>query len=183
MTDALIVAVAALGVLTCLNLLLTYGLVRRVSEHDRQLAHRESGLPASKGEPAPGTPISAFTATTVDGRALTEQSFAAGLAYVGFFSVACPPCHEQLPRFVNAVLPLDGTRVLIVVVDDSPEANRLDSFVAGARGAGQVVVEGPMGPVATAFGVRKLPTMVVIDDGVVTTSGHVADQLPVPVQM
>ena len=183
MNGALIGLATVLGLIACLNLLLTYGLIRRVREHDRQLAEAGGGPVSPAPGPRIGTPLRAFATETVDGLRLTEQDFTSGVAYLGFFSTTCPPCREQLPKFADTVTRHGRSRTLVVVVtDDHPGGNEAGSFVEIARAAGLVVVvEKPLGPVAGALEVSRLPTMIVLDDGVVAASGTSADRLPVPV--
>jgi thiol-disulfide isomerase/thioredoxin len=177
-------ALAVLGVLTLINLVLTCGVIRRLREYEARHVPDGSMGPEL---PAPGTPIPDFSATTVDGCDVTHTSYSTGIAYVGFFSPACPPCREQLPRFLATVRAVDPRKVLIVIADDAPAPSSASAALptdatdaADADAAGRIVVEAHQGPVASAFAAHALPTLLALRDGVVIASGHTVDALPQP---
>jgi hypothetical protein len=175
----LLAGTISVGVLAGLSLIMTYGVVRRLREHDRQLAQLQAVLTPGPATPALRAPVAEFVASTVDGVEVTHRDFREGESFVGLFSTHCTACHEQLPRFIEAVAHADPRRVLIVLADDG-DAGVLARFRAQALAAGQVVIEQNMGPVATAFGIDRWPTMLVLQDAVVTVNVHTADGLSVP---
>jgi hypothetical protein len=179
MTGLALVAIALLGVLTLLNLILTYGVIRRLREHEERLG-KDSATPALPEQPAIGTPLPAFTAMTTAGQQITDRDFAAGTVYVGIFSTQCRPCHEQLPRFLERVSTLDPYRVLLVINDDGDDPVTLADLVARAATVGRVVMAPTPAPLATALGVERFPTMLMLDDGVVVANSHDTGRLPVP---
>lgn len=169
--------IAVLGALTLLNLLLTYGVIRRLREHTRLLAGIGSAAPML----APGSTVGDFAATTLDGELVSRDALS-GQTLVGFFSPGCPACTERLPDFVaRAATPAHGrARTLAVIAggDESYAAQR-EQLAAVAR----VVVEPERsGPVGRAFGVSAYPVFALVDPaGEVLASGYTLDSIPAPV--
>jgi hypothetical protein len=172
--------VVVVGVLTLLNLLLTFGVIRRLREHTELISARgESVSPdlmLGVGD-SPG----GFSAVATDGTAVSREGLVAG-QFVGFFSPNCDPCAEMAPRFVDraATLPGGRSQALAVVVGGADEVAEM---VALLEPVARVVVEDSLGAgsVAGAFGVRGVPAICELDgDGVVTAAGFDVVELPVP---
>lgn len=88
----LIAALAVLATLCVLNLLLTFGIVRRL----RQMEDEELGdLTLAVGSALPD-----FTAVTTTGNRVSSSTVGRG-AVVAFFSPDCGACRRQLPRFTE----------------------------------------------------------------------------------
>ncbi|WP_433041631.1 hypothetical protein [Dactylosporangium sp. CS-033363] len=150
-------AVAVVGVLCVIDLLLTVGVIRRLREHTEQLAQALAGRP----------PAIAAPGTTVD--------FDGSASVVGFFSPGCGPCAELLPKFVERVA---GESVLAVVVGDGAE---VDSMVELLAPVARVVREDHGGTVAAAFGVSSFPSVFAMDGRTIAGSGHDLGALRAPV--
>lgn len=188
-TSYLFAAVVLVGIIGLLNLLLTFGVIRRLKEHDVAIAARPHGGPDGELMLPVGAPVGAFSTATVDGATVTQEVFA-DLSVVGFFSTDCAPCQERLPQFVDyaAAFPGGRERVLVVVIaepaPDAPAADaeppKVDRFVAQASAVARVVVEPHGGPVATAMSVQGFPVMAVIDGGTLVASGSTLNDIPVP---
>jgi hypothetical protein len=168
----LVVAVAVVGAVAALNLLLTLGVIRRLREHTETLATLAAG--GGLG-PAPDLMLPAgqrpaeFHTETVDGAEVSLASLATP-ALLGFFSLHCEPCREWAPRFVAAArqLPHGRSQALAVVVG---EGAGISDEVAELRSVAQVVVEPDNGPVSRAFGVKGWPALCRLDqDGTITTT-------------
>ncbi|MGY3515353.1 TlpA family protein disulfide reductase [Micromonospora sp. PTRAS2] len=172
-------AVIVVGVIGLLNLILTFGLVKRLREHSERLA----GLEAGHGDQImlqAGDTVGPFQAVTEDGVALTRDGLA-GRTLVSFFSPGCAPCKERMPQFIQyaAEHPGGRDRVLAVVVSDPDAAG---GSVAALTPVARVVVESDRGPVCTAFGVQGFPAIGLIDEsGVVIASGSRLDEISTPV--
>jgi hypothetical protein len=173
MMSVLAALVAVTAALCLLDLLLTFGVIRRLREHERRLA--DIGAPPRR-RLEPGSPIGPFTATTTDGALVSGATLPAG-AVVAFFSPTCAPCAEQLPRFVDfaATLPGGPKQAFAVVCGDLMQA---DPLVAKLEPVAQVLVEDSGGPLAAAFGVFAFPTLYVVDgDGTIRANGGSVDVL------
>lgn len=163
-----IAAVVVVGVLCVLDLLLTYGVIRRLREHTELLSRRPAGIPDIIIDA--GSTVGSFAATTVDGDVLAEDDLAAG-TIVGFFSPGCGACVEKLPTFVKvaAANPGGPDRALAVVVGGEEDTREQ---VAALAPAARVVVVQPGHEIETAFEVKGFPAFVLIGaGGVVTVSG------------
>jgi thiol-disulfide isomerase/thioredoxin len=175
----LIASVVFVGILCGVNLLLTFGVVRRLREHAELLAG--TPRPVDNDSPVPvGSVVGEFSVTTADGEVVTRDSLDGGTV-VGFFSPGCGPCEELLPRFVEYAAS-EAVRVVAVVAAPDMQAGEMAAQLAPVA---RVVVEGAFGgPVSTAFGVRGYPALCVVDgDGTVIAGGSTMDALPVTAQV
>ena len=120
----LAVAVAVVGVLCLIDLVLTLGVVRRLRDHTSRLTAMNAAaldIP-SDALRAPGTPVDPFTVTDIDGvdRSLGDL---AEPTLVAFFAPDCPACEEKLPAFLAyASLPAESYDIgtVVAVVDYFP---------------------------------------------------------------
>jgi hypothetical protein len=160
-------AIVLVGGLCVLNLLLTYGVVRRLREHNELLAQRPPAAPDVIA--GAGSEVGAFTASTVNGDTLTSDDLATG-TMVGFFSPGCSACVEQLPRFVDvaAAHPGGQDRVLAVVAGSEDGATK---YVSSLSPTAQVVVGRHGAEIEKAFAIQGYPAFALVSGGVVTVSG------------
>ncbi|WP_329492824.1 hypothetical protein [Kitasatospora herbaricolor] len=158
----LAVALAGVGALSLLNLVVAIGVVRRLREHSERLAN-VGGPATGPSDPlvAPvGGRVGSFRATG-SGGPVTDQDLADG-TLVAFFSPSCLPCQEKLPGFVAhaADRPGGDGRILAVVVGDAEESRPMLAALAPVV---RTVHEELDGPVGTAFGVRAFPASVRVE--------------------
>jgi thiol-disulfide isomerase/thioredoxin len=173
-----VAALVVTNALTLLNLLLLFGVIRRLRE---QSVPPLGGQPADDGLPV-GTRVEAFETTDIDGHAVRLDELPAG-AIVGFFSPGCGPCETLLPKFVAHSEALPGGRgsALAVVVGAPDDA--ADYVVRLSRVARVVVEDSPGAAVGHAFRVSGYPTVFQLDgDGTVLFSGASLERLPVPAE-
>ena len=155
-------AVAFVGVVSVLNLALSFGVVRRLREHERVLAKLPMDLVGAGGAlvGAIGSPIADFEAPILGGGTLTPAWFT-GETLVGFFTPGCRPCTEQLPGFLEAAraVPAGPAGVVAVVVGEPSAATTAHggSVIEELAQVATVVVQGRGGPMVSAFDVRGYP--------------------------
>ncbi|TWP51200.1 hypothetical protein FKR81_16410 [Lentzea tibetensis] len=160
-----IAACALLGALVLLNLALTFGVIRRLREHEEKLAGGgqvvRPRLVIETGESAGD-----FSSTDVDGITLARKDLGPGL--VSFFTPSCTACEERLPVFVREAAREPRERVVVVVVGgESETADLVRQLTPVAR----VFVEAVNGPLSKAFQVTGFPAAVRVDgNGVVVES-------------
>lgn len=172
----LIAAVAIVGFLCALDLLLTFGVIRRLREHTAMLSEprREAGVPQGL---SPGERPAEFAAIATDGTRVTGP---AGLRVVALLAAWCSACPETVPPFLDY---LSGNliareSVLAVVVDGEGEP---PPYLARLAAVAQVSFEPSDGALSTAFKVDGFPTFVLLDaDGAVRASGWDPAELPAP---
>lgn len=177
-------AVALVGVLCLLDLVLTVGVIRRLRQHtqlfDAQIA---GGRPALR--PRPGHRVGDFEAADTNGLAVDRDLLGPG-TLIGFFTTDCVPCKELLPRFVDHVagLGLDPEQVIAVLA--APEAD--ENMIAQLGSVARVVVQASDGPMVRAFDLSGFPTLVRMGpNGLVDAAGAVLEAIqrpaftPVPV--
>ncbi|MFE3201699.1 TlpA family protein disulfide reductase [Embleya sp. NPDC055664] len=163
----LISAVVLLAALTVLNLLLTFGIVRKLRAQGAAGAGADLD-PADLLLPV-GSTAPEFAAVTVAGKTVSRERL--GAALFGFFSPNCPACKERMPAFLEVARRAgeDGRRVLAVVHGDEAETREQ---VAALTGVAQVVVEPVGGPLGLGFAVAGYPVFGLIDEnGTITASG------------
>jgi hypothetical protein len=168
-------AVAVALVCTLLNLLLVFGVLRKLREHDALLAGATPpGRDHSDAIAAVGATVAAVTASTLDGGPVSSRR-GDGSLLVGFFSPGCRPCEERIPEFIR-FHERTGIAAVAVVVDtdgdSGPHVRRLSGHV-------EVVVEPAGGTFGTAFQVTSYPALCLVDTaGVVLASGNAFSDLP-----
>ncbi|SEF94552.1 hypothetical protein SAMN05444920_1011082 [Nonomuraea solani] len=172
----LTVAVIVVGALCLLNLLLTFGVIRRLRAHTERLEILGAqGVRTSELIPVPGYEVPEVAAATVDG----EPVSFAERTLVAFFAQGCSACEDKLPEFVShaGAVPGGRDRVLAVVSGEPGRmAATIDALAAVAR-----VVTGPQAdPVIAAFGVRAFPTFGVVEGGTVRAIDNDLARLPEP---
>ncbi len=92
---ALAIAVVLFGALSVLNLLLLFGVLRRLREG--------VGSRPQPGGAVPGPPM-APVGTIVQGTTASWD----GETLVGFFTPGCGPCEQQLPAFIEYARSANG---------------------------------------------------------------------------
>jgi len=168
----LIAAVILVGALCTIDLLLTFGVIRRLREHTELLA--QGGGPGGPTVLRPGERVTGVVAVDVDGRPVPTD-----VGLVGFFSPSCVACEQLLPKFADRASGFPGgpDRVLAVIADELPGTGKYEMAL---HGLARIVLEPDSGPLATAFRVTAYPAWCLLDGtGTVLASGHAADPLPV----
>ena len=164
----LFAAVAIVGILCVLNLVLTFGVIRRLREDTARLAAEHRFAIEVGRRPAE------FTARTIDGEEVSLKH----PALVGFFAAGCEPCTAQIEPFVvqAAKLP-DGAAQVLVVIDGTTETAQ--DYITALSPVAQIVLEvGNNGPVKSAFELTGFPSVFLLDDdGVVVASGMAVSDL------
>jgi len=158
----LVVAVALVGALCVLNLLLSFGVIRRLREHTKLIdaVYEFVGSTPGTGSdgPAAGDTVADFRATTTGGEPVARDDLAPSTV-VAFLAADCQGCHEQLPDFLAWARGQDRQRVLAVV---NGHGSAADALVEQLTPAARVVLEDEKPPVAGAFGVRSYPQFCVL---------------------
>jgi thiol-disulfide isomerase/thioredoxin len=178
----LTIAVALVGLLCLLDLVLTLGVVRRLREHAEVLAN----LPGQGGaEPPVGAAVGPFAARAVDGERVTQDHLV-DQTLVAFFSPGCAPCEELRPAFVRFAAAHPGGRGQVLAVLTAPaeldSGEHADAVAELAPVARVVVQEQGDEVVAAAFGVRRYPTLCLVDaNGRIAASGSSLTSLRAPV--
>jgi len=167
-------AIVVVGLLCLTDLLLTFGVIRRLREHTQQLA-------GFYGQDAPVTDLAddevpaPFTALGTSGEQLTGP---AGLRLVAFFSAGCSACPERVPGFLGYLREnrLARDEVLVVIASSQPEPV---SYAEQLAEVAPVCVEPPGGELGTAFKVRGYPAFCLLDAaGSVSAASHEPTALP-----
>lgn len=156
-------AVILVGAATAVNLVLTFGIIRRM-----RLSAQKAEPPRTVAPPPKlpvGTELAPFTATTVDGREVGRESLLGERSLIGFFSTSCGACKEQAPGFVSYAEAegYDAGRVLAVVQGPAEETDAFVTHLAGETAAPGVIVEPAGGPVSEALGVAAYPLFYRVD--------------------
>jgi hypothetical protein len=169
-------AVALVGVLCLLNLLLMLGVIRRLREHGEMISRVGMTEMPVIGL-TPGERVAAFSAVTTGGQSLTSES---GLRVAAFFSSSCSICPERAAPFADY---LSGHRVLrdsvltVVVGSASEPPPYLDRLADST----QICVVPDDAGVIKAFKVKGFPAFFLLDAaGTVLATGYDPAMLPHP---
>jgi hypothetical protein len=172
--------VVVVGALCLLDLLLTFGVIRRLQAHTGHLEQLLKGSSSDEPFPPVGAPIDEFTATTTAGEPVGPAQLT-DTTVVAFFSPGCSPCREKLPAFV-AGMPAYGLgreQILAVVSGAGGQSARAGEAIEMADALARVaraVVDGDRA-VANAFHMNAFPGFCVVDGtGTVLASGSNLDR-------
>jgi hypothetical protein len=173
----LIAGLAVVGAVCLLDLLLTFGVIRRLREHTELLA----------GTAVPDVPVigltprqvpAAFETTTTGGVPVHGP---AGYQVVSFFSSSCSICPERVAPFLRYLADhhVPAASVLAVVVGPRDEP---PPYLERLAGVAQVCTEEHNGVVGKAFKIVGYPAFCVLGpDGAVLAAGYDPAELPEPV--
>lgn len=167
-------AVIFVGCLCLLDLLLTFGVLRRLREHATLLAGQAADQVPGL---APGARPAPFTAVSTAGETIAGPS---GLRLAAFFSTSCSICPGKIAPFVRYVrsagLHQDG--VLAIVATESGA----NDYVHELSGAASVCLEPQGGSLGNAFQINGYPAFFLLDaDGVIVSAAFDPADLPKPV--
>lgn len=173
----LIAAVILVGILCVLDLLLTFGVIRRLREHTELMRDRQHPAAPSVIRLVPGQLPEPVTAVSVDGAPISGP---AGLRLAGFFSAWCSACPERVTPFIDYVrsnqIARDDVLVVLLAGEDGPP-----SYLDKLAEVAQVTVQSDGNPVGEAFGVSGYPAFCLLDSGgAVVAAGFDPAALPVP---
>lgn len=167
MTTTLSAGVVLALVLTVLNLVLTFAVIRKLRDG---AGTSTSVHNPSAGLPRPGLRIGEFAAETTDGAEVTERDLLGDRKLVAFVSPTCEPCKDVVAEIALPGRPLAMPLHAFVVGDGGAETM---SVVATLRSHGTVAVIDAGHAAARAFGgVDGYPTLMLVEGGVVAASGR-----------
>ncbi|MGW8556694.1 hypothetical protein [Streptomyces tubercidicus] len=118
--DYLSASVVLVGLLCILNLVLTYGMIRRLREQVADAGGKALEVPRSVL--GAGSTVGSFSAIDTEGGSLTRDDLSEG-QWVTFMSPGCPACEELLPLVAERARAYGPERVLAVVVRDADKDN------------------------------------------------------------
>jgi hypothetical protein len=167
-------AVIFVGCLCLLDLLLTFGVLRRLREHAALLA---AGPADQAPGLAPGERPAPFVAVSATGQAISGPS---GLRMAAFFSTSCSVCPAAVAPFLRYLRSagLSPDQVLAVIASETEATD----YLADLAGAACACVEPQGGSLGNAFQINAFPSFFLLDDhGVIVASAFDPDALPEPV--
>lgn len=160
-------AVVLVGVLCILNLVLTFGVVRRLREHTRIISKVTQAEPNIAG---PGTRIGDFNVESVAGAIVSASTLVEG-TLVGFFTPGCGPCEERMPKFIDYASASGRSRDRVLAVVAAADELDAADYVRRLSAVASVVVEPTEGPVEKAFAATAFPVWCTVgSNGVIRES-------------
>ncbi|MEV6302605.1 TlpA disulfide reductase family protein [Actinoplanes sp. NPDC051861] len=132
----------------------------------------ESGGLAGMKAPQPQLPtadsvIGDFEIETLDGRTISQRDLHVDQQLIGFFSVGCAPCSEDLPNFLALEDKVVGDLPKpIAVINGEPDEAR--EYAKAFPDAFAVVIEPDSeaaGTLSAAVGVKAFPTYLLAEHG------------------
>jgi hypothetical protein len=170
-------ALVVVGALCSLDLLLTFGVIRRLREHTELLSTWHDDGPPVIGVNVGETP-GRFVGLSTDREPLSGP---AGLRMVAFFSSFCSICPKRVPVFLDYLRANHVRRgeVLAVVVGPADEPV---PYLGQLAEAALVCTEPEDSALARAFKVTGFPAFCLLStDGAVLATGYDPAGLPEPV--
>jgi Redoxin len=170
MVGLLAAGLVVVGLVAVINLLLTFGVVRRLREHTELIGAGGVGAPSFSTMLDVGESIAPFDAATVDGATVSRDRLT-GDTLIGVFGVGCEVCEEKLPKFVEFAAAFPGGRQQVLAVVAAEDSAAAAPYVDELTGVAAVVRDVGGGPVLTALGVHGYPAFAIADaDGVVRST-------------
>ncbi len=168
-------AVAVVGALCVVNLLLSFGVIRRLREQAEMLASVTT-VDAAVTALEVGEQPAALSVVTVDGELLADVT---GLDMVAFFSSTCSACPEQVPAFAEFLgrHRVPRKRVLAVVLGSPAEP---PPYAPKLADLAQVCYEQEDGELAKAFRIVGYPAFLLLRAGSLVAANWDAAALPEP---
>src|SRR5438445_3283170 len=161
---ALTVSVVLLALLVVFQMLITFGLVRRL-----RAVEADGGVrPSTDRFPQSGMRIPHFEVDDTDGDPITDRDFASGPALVAVVSPACEPCERVKTQLLN-----DPPREsFFAFVNGAATTSNDASNIARTLGAMGRAAVFENGDVMAARGVQLFPTLLMLHDGVVVAASN-----------
>jgi hypothetical protein len=171
----LIAAVIVVGTLCLVDLLLTFGVIRRLREQTALLAAPDSRERAVIGVPEGELP-GGFSATTTTGEVVSGT---AGVRVVAFFASGCSACPERVPPLMRYLsrngIGQDGVLAVVQGGDSVPPP----SYLADLTGVARVCAGPDNDGIVQAFQTAAFPSFCLLDArGAVAASTHDPAALP-----
>lgn len=165
-----VVALCLLTTLVVIDLLMSFGIIRRLRAHSEMIYDRDgaASLPA-------GTPVPDFVSLNAKGESMSAAWLRGATSAVAFVTQDCPSCHAQLPALLDMLKQrgADGDRSLVIVVD-VPGGQDITELAAMFDGLATVVIEPLGGILQTAFRINGLPAFVAVDPEAIVMSSSSA---------
>jgi hypothetical protein len=152
-------AVAFLTALVLVDLLLSFGIIRRL----RELQLRTGEGPANAEV---GMRIGPFTAIDSNGEPISDDQLQTGPTLVTFLSVGCEPC-EAVKRDLLSNPPSIDTIFFV----EGKTKSEAETYWVGVEEIGRVAWVTYEGPVMEAFKIQGYPSLIVVENGLVSASG------------
>ncbi|MFF4198356.1 TlpA family protein disulfide reductase [Nonomuraea sp. NPDC001831] len=137
-----IAALVIVGVMSALNLVLTFAVIRRVRHAEQHAAPS-------------GPPLLPVGSTVPDVSGIGRPSV------IGFFDTECQACPGQLPPFLQLVADAGYSPAQVLAVVSGPDG---ESYADALRGSATVIAEPANGPVCLAFPNSAFPAFYLLDD-------------------
>ncbi|MFC9757323.1 hypothetical protein [Streptomyces sp. NPDC056921] len=183
--DYVIAIVVLVGLLCVLNLVLTYGIIRRLREQVADAGREPLEVPHSVLNA--GATVGPFSAIDTEGGGLTRDDLSEG-QLITFMSPGCPACEELLPLVAERAREYGPERVLAVVVrdadkDNAGEGNGVRAYLERLAPVARIMTCDLGDELTTAFALTGVPAYVEMGrGGRVASSGrtlpHRAEEEP-----
>lgn len=166
------ICLGALAATVVLHFSMTLALARRLRSLQLEVGRSTMRDPAL---PRPGDVVGGFAATTTAGDIVTNESFAEGASLVGIFTPGCPDC----ARVREQLLASPPALPFVALIDCTLAEDLAHDVAVALQPIAKVVLARRGDPALGAFRDAGFPTLIRVDHGVVTASGHrLADVLP-----
>ena len=165
MIQILLGAVIVLGLMISVNLLVTFAAIRRIAAVEAGHADGSAAL-----VPDIGYQIADFSTDLLSGGVIDRSDLAGSSVVTIFVSPGCAPCQKLIASMRSDGVPRSDSLLIFVAGYDDDTVVR-DTVAELSDLSARIGVTPPTGPVAQAFGVGGYPTVLRVDNGIVTAAG------------
>jgi thiol-disulfide isomerase/thioredoxin len=104
----------------------------------------------------------AFALATIEGRSIDSNSLRGKVVLVNFWATWCGPCKEEMPSLQRLQQALPTTDFAVIAVTTDEQRKAIEAFAQSLELAFPLLLDETK-DVSLAFGVRGLPTTVILD--------------------
>ncbi|MDE2572797.1 MAG: TlpA family protein disulfide reductase [bacterium] len=127
----------------------------------------------ARGIIAPGHPMPAMTAPTVEGREISLATLRGEALWINCFATWCEPCNQEMPTIVSAAKRYAARGLRVLGISMSESASAIPPFAKRFGIAFPIVLDHEQA--TNVWGITDIPTSIFVDAGGIVRSIHLGE--------